>query len=89
MHNETNVFGNIFHIIMNTDKTMDNIKARLDLAEWCDRFGLELKRSHNGTWVKPKASYCLSKDQKMEICKWLGIKISRWIRVKMVKMCEC
>ena len=38
MHIEKNVFKNIFNIVMDVKgKTKDNIKARLDVALFCNR----------------------------------------------------
>ncbi|KAI3745705.1 hypothetical protein L6452_08111 [Arctium lappa] len=37
MHIEKNVFENLFNTVMDTTKTKDNIKARLDVALYCDR----------------------------------------------------
>jgi hypothetical protein len=71
MHIEANNFGNVFNTIMDLEKTKDNIKARLDLAEVCDRLDLELHQRANGSWVKPKADFCLTKSQKKLICEWL------------------
>jgi hypothetical protein len=43
MHIEKNVFENIFNTIMDVKgKTKDNIKARLDLALFCNRKNIEL-----------------------------------------------
>jgi hypothetical protein len=43
MHIEKNVFENIFNTIMDVKgKTEDNIKARLDLALFCNRKNMEL-----------------------------------------------
>lgn len=53
-----------------TERTKDNSKARLDMAEICDRPTLELTKAPNGTWKKPRAKYCVSKDDKLVILKW-------------------
>ena len=43
MHIEKNVFENIFNTIMDVKgKTEDNIKARLDIALFCNRKNIEL-----------------------------------------------
>jgi hypothetical protein len=43
MHIEKNVFENIFNIVMDVKrKTNDNIKARLDLALFCNHKNMEL-----------------------------------------------
>jgi hypothetical protein len=55
MHIENNVFENIFNTVMDVKgKTKDNIKARLDIALFCNHQKMELVR--DGSWVaKPRA----------------------------------
>jgi hypothetical protein len=62
MHIEKNVFENIFNTVINVKgKTKDNIKARLDVAVFCNRKNMELV--YDGSWVaKPKASFVLEKN---------------------------
>ncbi|KAL0446018.1 UNVERIFIED_CONTAM: hypothetical protein Slati_1729700 [Sesamum latifolium] len=63
MHIKKDIFDNIFNTIMDVKgKTKDNVKARLDLQDICKR-DLELKEM-NGKYLKPKASYTLSKDER-------------------------
>ncbi|XP_076916834.1 uncharacterized protein LOC143576683 [Bidens hawaiensis] len=71
MHIEKNVFENLFQTIMDTKKTKDNIKARLDLKEICNGPSLHTWEGDNNKHKKPKASYTLTKDQVNEVCKWL------------------
>ena len=43
MHIEKNMFENIFNTVMDVKgKTKDNIKARLDVALFCNRKNMEL-----------------------------------------------
>jgi hypothetical protein len=58
MHIEKNVFDNIFNTIMDVkEKTKDNIKARLDIALFCNRKNMELV--FNGSRVaKPREASC-------------------------------
>ena len=35
MHVEKNVFDNIIHTVMNSNRTKDNKKAMMDLEEYC------------------------------------------------------
>ena len=43
MHIEKNVFENIFNTVMDVKrKTKDNIKARLDVALFCNRKNMKL-----------------------------------------------
>ena len=72
MHIEKNVFDNIFNTVMDVkDKSKDNIKARLDLAEFCNRPELQLQRRVNGQLIKPKACYTLTKEQRKSVCEWV------------------
>ncbi|RDX81488.1 hypothetical protein CR513_37828, partial [Mucuna pruriens] len=96
MHIEKNVFENVFHTVMdNKEKTKDNEKARLDLAEYCNRKELLLKTNPNGNYVKPKAKFCLSNEQKNDVCEWVkGLKmpdgyasnISRCVDIKSTRL---
>jgi len=65
MHIEKNMFENIFNTVMNVKgKTKDNIKARLDLALFCNRKYMELV--YDGSWVaKPRASFVLEKNAQL------------------------
>jgi hypothetical protein len=62
MHIEKNVFDNIFNTVINVKgQTKDNIKARLDVAVFCNHKNMELVC--DGSWVaKPKASFVLEKN---------------------------
>jgi hypothetical protein len=54
-------------------KTKDNVKARQDLVEFCNRPSLELKV----TGGKPHASFCLKPQQRKEVMRWMkGLKFS-------------
>lgn len=77
MHIEKNVFENVFHTIMdNKEKTKDNEKARLDLAEYCHKKELLLEKNPNGNYTKPKAKFCLTNEQKNDMCEWVkGLKM--------------
>jgi hypothetical protein len=70
MHLENNFFNNMFHTLLDTDKTKDNAKAREDMAKVCNRPGLELRRNSAGKLEKPSASYCLTKEDKKSLCEW-------------------
>uniref|UniRef100_A0A1U7YJY3 Uncharacterized protein LOC104248805 n=1 Tax=Nicotiana sylvestris TaxID=4096 RepID=A0A1U7YJY3_NICSY len=71
MHIEKNFFDNLFNTVMDDkNKTKDNLKARMDLQEYCRRRELELKEVNNRL-VKPKASYTYTLDDKQKICDWV------------------
>jgi hypothetical protein len=62
VHIEKNVFENIFNTVMDVKgKTKDNIKARLDIALFCNHKNIELVCDES--WVaKPRASFVLEKN---------------------------
>ncbi|GJX86192.1 uncharacterized protein Tco_0336966 [Tanacetum coccineum] len=70
MHIEKNFFENLFHTIMGTLKTKDNVKARKDIEIYCDRPELHIFKVQNKD-MKPKASYTLSKPQLQNVCEWM------------------
>ncbi|XP_070048539.1 uncharacterized protein [Nicotiana tomentosiformis] len=71
MHIEKNFFDNLFHTIMDDkNRTKDNLKARMDLQEYCRRRELEL-RQENNRMVKPKAIYSFKMDDKRKIGDWV------------------
>jgi hypothetical protein len=71
MHTEKNIAEGLFGTIMDTDKSKDNVKARVDLATLCDRPNLEMKppRGHKN-WSRPKVDYVLSRPQRREVLEW-------------------
>jgi len=61
---------NVFDTVMDIKgKTKDTNKARLDVAEICNRKELELKDIGREKLVKPKAAYAFTKSQRVSICK--------------------
>ena len=63
MHIEKNVFENIFNTVMDVKgKTKDNIKARLDVALFCNRKNMELVCDGSRV-AKPRASFVLEKKR--------------------------
>ncbi|XP_068475068.1 uncharacterized protein [Phaseolus vulgaris] len=72
MHIEKNFFDNVFNTEMDVkDKTKDNHKARMDVAEFCGRGDLELVQLRNGKLGKPKANYTFTKKDAKSIYKWI------------------
>jgi hypothetical protein len=62
MHIEKNVFENIFNTVMDMKgKTKANIKARLDVALFCNRQNMELVCDKSRV-AKPRASFMLEKN---------------------------
>ncbi|KAL8112257.1 hypothetical protein AgCh_019815 [Apium graveolens] len=67
MHIEKNVFDNIFHTILNNDKTKDKEKSRKD----CEH--LKIRKE---LWIHPdgtisQAPYALTRDRVDKLCKWV------------------
>ena len=73
MHGEMNVMKAIFYTILNVaGKTKDNIKARMDLADICDRLDLHLLDMGGGKYKMAKASYTLDNTQISWVCEWVS-----------------
>ena len=53
-----------------TGKTKDNIKARLDVALFCNRKNMELVCDGSRV-AKPRASFLLEKNAQLLVYKWL------------------
>lgn len=71
MHIEKNFCDNIINTVMDVPgKTKDDVKARLDMADMCDRAELNVERGVNGRTLKPKASDVLSLDKRKGVCEW-------------------
>jgi hypothetical protein len=74
MHTKKNVAESLFHTICNIpEKTKDNVKARVDVKELCDRPAQHMRppdKNQKG-WFKPNSPFVLDKDQKKESFKWL------------------
>jgi len=71
MHIEKNMFENIFNTVMDVKgKTKDNIKARLDIALYCNRKNMELVYDESRV-AKPRASFVLEKNAQLLVYKWL------------------
>jgi hypothetical protein len=91
MHIEKNVFENIFNTVMDVKrKTKDNIKARLDIALFCNRKNMELVCDGSRV-AKPRASFMLEKNAQLLVYKWLkslhfpdghALNISRLVNMK-------
>ena len=65
MHSEMNIAEALFRTIMNiSDKTKDNVKARVDQATLCDRPKLDMRPPASGkAWKKPKADFVLTRPR--------------------------
>jgi hypothetical protein len=71
MHTEKNVAEALFHTTMETEKSKDNVKSRLDQANLCDRPKYNIPKPKPGKrWKKPAAPYVLTKPQRKEVLEW-------------------
>ena len=72
MHTEKNIAEALWATLMDTDKSKDNPKARVDLATLCDRPNLEMRPPAIGKqWRRPRAPYVLKIDQRREVLRWI------------------
>jgi hypothetical protein len=72
MHTKKNVTEALWATLMDTEKSKDNPKARVDLATLCDRPNQEMKPPSRGkTWRRPKADFILTKAQRREVLEWI------------------
>ena len=74
MHTEKNVVESLFNTILNiSEKTKDNVKARVDVKELCNRPRQHMQppEGRRKGWLKPHSQFVLDKDQKKEAFTWL------------------
>ncbi|XP_040381108.1 uncharacterized protein LOC107304359 [Oryza brachyantha] len=71
MHNEKNVAEAIWNTCFNIpNNSKDNVKARQDILDICNRPSLHLELKGNGKWHKPRATFCIDRNDKKIILKW-------------------
>ena len=72
MHSEKNIAEALFGTIMDiSDKTKDNVKARVDQETLCDRPKLDMRPPRGGkSWRKPRAEFVLTRPQRREVLEW-------------------
>jgi hypothetical protein len=57
---------------METKKSKDNPKARVDMATLCDRPKQEMQPPRGGKkWTRPKADFILAKKHRREVLEWI------------------
>ena len=72
MHTEKNIAEALWATLMDTDKSKDNPKARVDLATLCDRPQQVMRPPANGkNWKRPKADFVLKTEQRREVLRWI------------------
>jgi hypothetical protein len=68
IHTEKNIVEALWATLMDTDKSKDNPKARVDLVMLCDRLEQNMRPSTNGkNWKRPKANFVLKPEQRREV----------------------
>jgi hypothetical protein len=71
MHTEKNVAEAMFHTTMETEKSSDNVKSRLDQGNMCDRPKYNILKPKPGKrWKNPAAPYVPTKPQRKEVLEW-------------------
>lgn len=77
MHNEKIVFDNVANNVMDViGKSEDNVSARRDLKLYCNRRALHPKEDKCDATIKlvmPKASYVLTKEERVVVCSWIRL----------------
>jgi hypothetical protein len=72
MHQEQNILENIMSMCLDvTGFTKDNMNARKDLADLCNRPSLEAKPIVREKLSRPNAPYCLKSIERKEVLRWL------------------
>jgi hypothetical protein len=70
MHQERNVAKSIIRMCLDvTGFTKDNVNAKKDLADLCDRPSLEARANARGKLTRPRAPYCLVSKDRTKILK--------------------
>jgi hypothetical protein len=72
MHTEKNIDEALWGTLMDTNKSKDNPKARVDLVTLCDRPRLEMRPPIPGKqWRRPNADFMLTPPQRREVLEWM------------------
>jgi hypothetical protein len=72
MYIEKNIAEALWGTLMATDKSKDNIKARVDLTELCDRPHQEMQPPTGcKTWRRPEVDFVLKSKQRREVLEWI------------------
>jgi hypothetical protein len=73
MHIEKNVAEALWATMMDiSDKSKDNVKARVDLATLCDRPSQEMQPpAGRKNWSRPTADFVLARKHRREVLEWI------------------
>jgi hypothetical protein len=76
MHLQKNVFDSTIGLLGLSGKVKDGLKSRKDLVDLKIRHELHSQELPNGKQYLPPASYNLTPDERLAMCKWLcGLKV--------------
>jgi hypothetical protein len=72
MYTEKNVTEALWATLMNTEKSKDNPKARVDLTTLCDRPNQEMQPPRGSkNWRRPQVDFFLTSKQRREVLEWI------------------
>jgi hypothetical protein len=72
MHTEKNISEGLFCTIMDSEKSKDNPKARVDLQALCDRPKQHMQPPRSGKqWRRPRADFVLTPAQRRVALEWM------------------
>jgi hypothetical protein len=72
MYTKKNVAEALWGTLMETKKSKDNPKARMNLATLCDRPNQEMRLTNGGkTWKRPRADFVLARKHRREVLEWI------------------
>jgi hypothetical protein len=97
MHTEKNVAEALWATLMDIkEKSKDNVKARLDMEQMCDRAKLVMKTPAPGkNWRRGPADYILKRTDRKEVLEWIkalrfpdgyAANLSRGVNLKTLKV---
>ncbi|XP_048437106.1 uncharacterized protein LOC125475779 [Pyrus x bretschneideri] len=71
MHIEKNIFDILIETLLNTEKSKDTLKARMDLKDMNIRESLQLELNENNKLDKPPAQYVFNPSERKDFLQWL------------------
>ncbi|KAM1523267.1 hypothetical protein ACFX10_013309 [Malus domestica] len=71
MHIEKNIFDILIGTLLNTEKSKDTLKARMDLKDMNIRESLQLELNENNKLDKPPAQYVFKPSERKDFLQWL------------------
>ena len=71
MHIEKNIFDILIETLLNTEKSNDTLKARMNLKNMNIRESLQLELNENNKLDKPPAQYVFKSSEHKDFLQWL------------------